>query len=150
MSDEDPILDPGDPSEANWRPAVSLQHDAERHELYVVVGEEVGSMTEGVSTASFEEIRRRLALLDSVESLRAGIKEARRLLYQTRPAPLAAAIALNRALFDEAHTPGGIAGGVLDGTYDPGGPTNPGGIAEAPYAPEPQRDPGDPDAWGPA
>lgn len=117
------ILDPGaqgDPETGDgWRPRIALEHDAERHELYVIVGEETGSMTEGVSTESFEEIRRRLHLLNSASRLHAAAVRARRLLYMDRPQPLTAAMTLSDGL--AADPPGGIAGGVLDGTYDPGG-----------------------------
>lgn len=105
MNDSLVILDPGakgDPETGDgWRPRIALEHDAERHELYVIVGEETGSMTEGVSKESFEEIRRRLALLDSVKRLRTGIAHARDLLYMDRPQPLTAAMTLTDALKED-------------------------------------------------
>lgn len=55
----DVILDPGRSGD-DYRPAVTLEHDARRSELYVVVGEEVGGMIEGVSEGSFRVIKQRL------------------------------------------------------------------------------------------
>lgn len=57
------ILAPGNAADDDsWRPEVSLEHQGS--ELYVVVGEEVGGMVEGVSEASFAEIRGRLGATD--------------------------------------------------------------------------------------
>lgn len=62
MTDDRVILDPGNPADDDtWRPEVSLEHGGDRNELYVVVGEEVGGMIEGVSSESWEAIKRRLA-----------------------------------------------------------------------------------------
>jgi hypothetical protein len=47
----------GDPETGDgWRPEISLEHDATRNELYVIVGEEASGMTEGVSAESFRWI----------------------------------------------------------------------------------------------
>lgn len=57
------VLDPGDSSNEDiWLPQITLEHEGEGgHELYVVVGEEVGGMIEGVPYESFERITKRLA-----------------------------------------------------------------------------------------
>jgi hypothetical protein len=47
-----------------WMPRVALDHD-EGSELYVVVGEEVGGMVEGVSAPTFEAIRRHVLATDT-------------------------------------------------------------------------------------
>lgn len=53
--------DSGDSEGVGWLPAVWLEHDAGRHELYVGVGEEVGSMTEGVPPEVYAKITERLS-----------------------------------------------------------------------------------------
>lgn len=63
MSDEIELFagEPGDPETGKgWMPRVALDHGS-GSELYVIVGEEVAGMAEGVDTATFEAIRRRLA-----------------------------------------------------------------------------------------
>lgn len=64
MSDDLIVLDEGSPADddpsVEWRPRIALEHDAERRELYVIVGEEAAGMAEGVSAANFEAIRRRV------------------------------------------------------------------------------------------
>lgn len=52
--------DPGDDEGDGYLPAVWLEHDADRHELYVGVGEEIASMAEGVSAAVYAKIAQRL------------------------------------------------------------------------------------------
>ena len=50
---------PGDDDGEGWSPRVALDHDG--WELYVIVGEEVAGMVEGVNDATWERIKARLA-----------------------------------------------------------------------------------------
>jgi hypothetical protein len=43
-----------------WRPRLAVDHDSSANELYVIVGEEVGGMVEGVTAEMFELLRRRM------------------------------------------------------------------------------------------
>lgn len=65
-SDDELILYPGrsgpddladETPENRWLPAVALEHDAERKELYVIVGEEAAGMAEGVPEAVWLAIK---------------------------------------------------------------------------------------------
>lgn len=65
MSDTDTeikVLDriDGDEDGNGWEPGLSLDHDG-RSELYVIIGEEVRGMVEGVSAAMYERLRQRLS-----------------------------------------------------------------------------------------
>lgn len=59
----DVILDPGNPDGDgdDWRPSVTLEHDADRNELYIITGEEAAGMVEGISAESFEAMKARLS-----------------------------------------------------------------------------------------
>lgn len=57
------VLHPGHPGDADgngWMPEVSLEHDGERSEMFVIVGEETGGMIEGIGVDQFEQIAQRL------------------------------------------------------------------------------------------
>lgn len=65
MSDELELFkgrDPVDPfaEESGWLPRIALDHDG-GHELYVIVGEEVGGMIEDVPAEAFAAVRERLS-----------------------------------------------------------------------------------------
>lgn len=65
MSDTEVDLFPGrEPvdrfAEGGWLPRVALDHDG-GHEMYVIVGEQVGGMVEDVPAEAFEAIRERLS-----------------------------------------------------------------------------------------
>jgi hypothetical protein len=62
--------------EDDYLPALLLDHDADRSELYVIVGEETDSMSEGVPTAAFEEVARRIKRLEAIEKIVADIERA--------------------------------------------------------------------------
>lgn len=56
-----PGIDGGEDGEG-WEPRVALDHGGDgSNELYVIVGEEVGAMVEGVSDATWERIKARLS-----------------------------------------------------------------------------------------
>lgn len=65
MSDTEIVLFAGtsatDDPDDTWLPSLSLDHDAGRRELYVIVGEEAAGMAEGVPAEVYEAIRARLA-----------------------------------------------------------------------------------------
>lgn len=67
MNDSPVVLDPGNEGDVTtgdgWRPQITLEHDAQRSELYVNVGEETAGMIEGVSAANWEAIKGRLTTL---------------------------------------------------------------------------------------
>jgi hypothetical protein len=55
-------LHPGaDGDEHTWMPEITLEHDGQRDEMYVIVGEEAGGMIEGIGSDQFAEIAKRLA-----------------------------------------------------------------------------------------
>jgi hypothetical protein len=52
----------GDEDGNGWQPALSLDHGGPGHsELFVIVGEEVTGMAEGVTDEMFEQLRAKLA-----------------------------------------------------------------------------------------
>lgn len=97
MSDTEIVLFAGTPAtddpDDKWLPSLTLDHDANRRELYVIVCEEAAGMAEGVPVEVFEAVRDRIVEADrlrvAADAAMAAIRNcdfggAHKLLFEAR------------------------------------------------------------------